>query len=147
MDINRLVVKLVTRAHSAVYRASSGRIGGTLGGAENVLLTTTGRKSGQARTTPLVAVPDGERIVLVASFGGAPKHPDWYFNLSTNPDVMIQRGGERIPMRARTAGEIERAQLWPKVIAAFKGYDNYQKKTDREIPVVICEPVAANQEP
>jgi deazaflavin-dependent oxidoreductase (nitroreductase family) len=140
MDLRRSLQKLFTRTHAALYRASSGRIGGRMGKAEQLLLITTGRKSGQPRTTPLVVIPDGERFLFVASNGGAPRHPDWYFNLTANPEVVIQRGAQRLALRARTATPAERAELWPAVIAVYAGYDNYQKKTEREIPLVICDP-------
>lgn len=139
MDLVRSGQRAFTSFHATIYKATKGKIGGRTFKAENVLLTTTGRKSGKARVTPLVATPDGDRIVLVASNGGAQRHPDWYLNLQANPDVTVQRGATVTKMRAHTASADERAELWRKVTAVYKGYDGYQRKTAREIPVVICE--------
>jgi deazaflavin-dependent oxidoreductase (nitroreductase family) len=111
-----------------------------MGTVEAVLLTTTGRTSGAERTTPLTVVPDGDRLILIASNGGAPKHPDWYLNLSANPRVRIQRGATVRAMRARTAQPHERQALWDRAVAVYSGYAGYQRKTEREIPVVVCEP-------
>ena len=132
--------KAITSLHAQVYRLTKGAVGGRFGKAENILLTTTGRKSGKARTTPLTVTVDGDRLILVASNGGAPKHPDWYLNLTAHPDVTVQRGGRQLHLRARTATPDERPALWAKVVGTYKGYDGYQKKTDREIPLVVCEP-------
>jgi deazaflavin-dependent oxidoreductase (nitroreductase family) len=132
--------KAFTQLHVLVFRGTRGLIGGRMFLVENVLLTTTGRKSGKQRVTPLTATLDGDRVVLVASNGGAPKHPDWYLNLQADPHVTVQRGGSALAMLARTASAEERAELWPRVVATFKGYDGYQKRTEREIPLVICEP-------
>lgn len=115
-------------------------IGGRFGTVENVLLITTGRKSGQRRTTPLTVTVDGDRLVLVASNGGARRHPDWYLNLSADPEVEVQRGRRTRPFRARTATGEERARLWRSVVRTYPGYDGYQRRTKREIPLVICEP-------
>jgi deazaflavin-dependent oxidoreductase (nitroreductase family) len=140
MDLVRTGQRAVTSLHSHVFRLTKGKVGGHFGKAENVLLTTTGRKSGAARTTPLTVTVDGDRLILVASNGGAPKHPDWYLNLTADPDVTVQRGGQLLRFRARTATADERPALWSNVVATYKGYDGYQKKTDREIPLVVCEP-------
>jgi deazaflavin-dependent oxidoreductase (nitroreductase family) len=142
VDLMRTGQKLFTTMHTHAYRLTKGRFGGHFGRAENILLTTTGRTSGKARTTPLTVTVDGDRLILVASNGGARKHPDWYLNLTAHPDVTVQRGGQELRLRARTATASERLVLWPKVVATYKGYDGYQKKTEREIPLVICEPIA-----
>jgi deazaflavin-dependent oxidoreductase (nitroreductase family) len=139
MSFARTVQKAVTRAHTAVYRATGGRIGHRLGPVENVLLTTTGRRTGQARTIPLTTLPDGDRLILVASDGGAARHPAWYLNLSADPEVTVQRGADRMRYRARTADPRERAALWPRVVDLYAGYARYQDRTEREIPLVICE--------
>ena len=141
MTLARTAQKLVTRGHTAIYRLTRGRIGQRLGPVENVLLTTTGRKTGQARTTPLTTLPDGDRLILIASDGGAANHPAWYLNLSADPEVTVQRGAGTRKYRARTADPQERAALWPRVVAMYAGYARYQERTEREIPVVICEPV------
>lgn len=142
MDVLRRAQQVFTGAHVWVFRRTGGRIGGRLGPVENVLLTTTGRTSGRRRTTPLTATTDGERVILVASNGGAPRHPDWYLNLVADPEVEVQRGSKVLAMRARTATPEERERLWPAVVRTFKGYDAYQRRTSREIPLVVCEPRA-----
>jgi deazaflavin-dependent oxidoreductase (nitroreductase family) len=106
-----------------------------------VELHTTGRKSGQRRTVILTApIHDEDRIVVIASKGGDDRHPDWYTNLVAQPDVEITRDGITKPYRARTATAEEKAEMWPTVVRSYKGYAGYQKRTDRDIPVVICEP-------
>jgi deazaflavin-dependent oxidoreductase (nitroreductase family) len=104
-------------------------------------LTTTGRKSGKRRTTMLTSpVQDGESIVLVASYGGDDRHPTWFLNLRDNPQVEITMRGQTRPMRARVASAEEKEELWPRVVSAYRGYGQYQQRTDRDIPLVICEP-------
>ena len=109
-----------------------------------VELTTTGRKSGRPHTVLLTSpVRDGDAIVVVASRGGDDHHPAWFLNLRDNPDVDVAVGSDpKGPMRARVADPDERARLWPQVVAKYKGYGNYQTKTDREIPLVLLEPVS-----
>jgi len=133
--------RLVGAVHRWVSRATGGRVGGLLGGMATLELHTTGRSSGRPRTCMLTApVHDGQRVVLVASKGGGDHHPQWYLNLVAHPDVELVIGGRRLPMRARTASPKEKAELWPEVVAAYAGYAAYQRRTDRDIPVVICEP-------
>jgi len=103
-------------------------------------LTVTGRRSGQPRTVPLLYLRDGERVVFVASKGGMSRHPVWYHNVTAHPEVEVQIGGETRAMRARTASAEEKAALWPKLVAMYPDYDDYQARTERDIPVVICEP-------
>jgi len=134
--------RLAIRLHGAVFRLSGGRIGGRFGHLEQVLLTTTGRTTGEPRTTPLAVTPVGDRLVLIASAGGAPADPGWYRNLVAHPDVVVQRGAQARPMRARTAVGDERAELWAAAVANNAGYAGYQEKTTRQIPVVVCEPRA-----
>ncbi len=142
--MNRRLLTALSRAHVAVYRASSGRIGGRIaGGAPVLLLTTTGRKSGKQRTTPLLYLEDAGRFVVIASVGGAPKHPAWYLNLRDDPSATIAVGRRKLAVSASTASPEERARLWPLAVAIYAGYDEYQAKTDREIPVVTLEPVVA----
>jgi deazaflavin-dependent oxidoreductase (nitroreductase family) len=133
--------KTMQRVHRAVLSLSGGRLAAVAFGMPVVELHTVGRRSGLPRTTMLTApVIDGDRTVLVASRGGDRRHPDWYRNLVANPDAELVVGGERRPVRARTATANEKAELWPRVVAAYRGYDRYQSRTARDIPVVICEP-------
>src|SRR6266545_4738695 len=138
-----LVAKTVTSVHETLYRLSKGRVGGRGYGMPVVILTTTGRKSGQRRTTMLTSpVQDGDTVVLVASYGGDDRHPAWYLNLRKNPDVELTWGSTTKPMRARVASKDEKAELWPRVVAVHKGYGQYQTRTTRDIPLVILEPIA-----
>jgi deazaflavin-dependent oxidoreductase (nitroreductase family) len=135
--------RTMNAVHRAVLRLSGGRALNRLLGMVTIELHTTGRKSGQRRTTMLTAPIYGdERVVLVASKGGDDRHPDWYRNLVAKPEIEITPvGGETRSMRARTATAEEKEQLWPDIVAAYKGYAGYQRGTDRDIPVIICEPV------
>lgn len=124
-----------------VYRLSGGKIGGRfLRGAPVCLLTMTGRKSGRRLTTPLIYLADGPRVVLVASKGGMANNPLWYANLVANPRCEIEIGRERRAMTARTANAEEKQALWPRLVAIYRDYDDYQARTDRDIPVVILDP-------
>jgi deazaflavin-dependent oxidoreductase (nitroreductase family) len=131
----------VVGLHRSVYRLSGGRIMGAFGGMPVIELTTTGAKSGRQRTT-MLTVPlryQGNRVV-VASKGGAPENPSWYHNLIANPQVTVTEKGKSTVLRARSLTPEEREELWPKIVAAYKGYGGYQQKTDRTIPVVVLEP-------
>ena len=149
MGLTSRALHLVTRAHVHVYRLTGGRVGGRLGHLEQVLLTTTGRRSGAQRTVPLAVTPVGPSVVLVASDGGAAKHPAWDLNLSAQPEVVVQRGRRTVPMLARVAVGAEREMLWAAAVENNPGYARYQVRTAREIPVVVCEPAgpAARQGP
>ncbi len=125
----------------ALYEATDGKEGDTLEGKPVIILTTRGRKTGDVRKTPLMRVEHDGRYVVVASLGGAPQHPVWYLNLMADPHVTLQDGAVVTDLRARTATPEERAVWWPRATAAWPPYDEYQKNTDREIPVVILEPV------
>lgn len=132
--------RLVTTAHNAVYRATGGKVGGTIQGSPVLLLDTTGRKTGQKRTTPLLYLPDGANMVIVASKGGAAKHPAWWLNLRANPETRVQVGSRRLAVVAEeTAGE-DRRRLWERLVAMYPGYANYQRRTKREIPVIRLRP-------
>lgn len=140
------VLRFASRLNTAVFRATGGRLGGRFpGGAPVGLLTTTGRKSGRERTLPLVYARDGERVLLVASQAGMPRHPLWYRNLEANPDVSFQIGGDVRRYRARAAGPDELAALWKVVCEVYADFDEYRKRTDREIPLVILEPAASDE--
>jgi F420H(2)-dependent quinone reductase len=135
------LIKAMSRINTWVYRATGGKVGGKfMRGAPVLLLTTKGRKSGAPRVAPLIYLRDGERVVLVASKGGMDHHPLWYRNLVADPAVEVQIGREVRRMRARTANEAERAALWPRLVAVYRDYDDYQARTTRQIPVVIVEP-------
>lgn len=133
--------KAMNLAHRGILRASGGKLLGRPFGMPVVELHTVGRRSGLPRATILAApVVDGERVVLVASKGGDDRDPDWYRNIVANPDVELVIEGRRRRMRARVASPEEKAALWPEVTATYKGYASYQRRTRRDIPVVICEP-------
>ena len=124
-----------------VYRATHGLVGHRFrGGPPMLLLDHAGARSGVKRTTPLVYVRDGTNVVLVASKGGHPHNPSWFHNLRANPDATIQIGSRRLTVRARIADPPGRARLWPKAIEFYPGYEGYQRRTAREIPLVILEP-------
>lgn len=128
--------------HVRRYRETDGEVGHSWReGSTVLLLTTTGRRSGERRTHALIYGVDGESYVLVASRGGAPTHPKWYLNLDADPDVEIQVLGDVLPARARTATGAERERLWRTMTAIWPPYDSYQARTEREIPVVVVEPV------
>ena len=130
--------------HRTMQKLSGGRFGWDVANMPVIELTTTGRKSGRPHTVLLTSpVQDGDATVVVASRGGDPHHPAWFLNLRDNPDVDVAIGREpKRPMRARIADPDERARLWPKVVGRYKGYGDYQTKTDREIPLVLLEPVS-----
>lgn len=126
--------------HVRVYRETGGQQGYHWRGTEILLLNTTGRKSGQERTMPLIHRTDGDRYVVVASKGGAPDHPAWFENLRADPDVTVQVRDQVVPVRAHVAEGEERARLWSLMTEVWPDYDSYQQKTDREIPVVVLQP-------
>jgi deazaflavin-dependent oxidoreductase (nitroreductase family) len=130
---------LFGQEHVRVYRRTGGEHGYRWRGTTILLLTTTGRRSGQERTTPLIHRTDAGSWVVVASKGGAPEHPDWYRNLEARGEATIQVRAETIPVRARTAAGGERARLWRLMTEQWPAYDDYQRKTTREIPVVVFE--------
>ena len=135
------VANQVIRLHTVAYRLSHGVVGHRVpGGPPMLLLDHVGAKSGTRRTTPLVYVRDGENVVLVASKGGHPRHPAWFHNLKANPDTQIQVGSRTIPVRARAATAQERPRLWKRAVEVYSGYEGYQRRTQREIPLVVLEP-------
>jgi deazaflavin-dependent oxidoreductase (nitroreductase family) len=138
---NWSLLSRVADGHTALYRATHGLVGHRFPGSPPMLLLDhVGAKSATKRTSPLVYVRDGEDLVLVASKGGHPKSPAWFFNLKANPDTDVQVGSSRKPVRARVANPTERKRLWPKAVKVWGGYADYQRHTDREIPLVILEP-------
>jgi deazaflavin-dependent oxidoreductase (nitroreductase family) len=132
---------LYGKEHVQRYRETDGAEGHDWNNTTVLLLTTKGRKSGESYTTPLIYQPHGEAYVVVASKGGDPDHPDWYKNMQVNPEVEVQVKGDRFRARARTASGEERQALWRLMTATWPDYDEYTKKTDREIPVVVLEPI------
>lgn len=140
-----LTFKVMNLTHRLVLRATGGRLGWSMPGYRMpvVELTTTGRKSGQPRTTMLTSpYQEGDSIVLVASAGGNDHHPAWYLNITANPEVTVTLGGKPARrMKAETAGPEERARLWPLITKDHANYAGYQRRTPREIPVVVLRPV------
>ena len=133
--------KALNAFHKSVLKISGGRIGASAFGMPVIELRTTGRTSGATRTTMLtVPVVDGDRLVLVASKGGNDRDPDWFLNLVAHPDVEVTINGKRRQLRARVATSDEKTELWPRVVATYKSYASYQRHTNRDIPLVICEP-------
>jgi deazaflavin-dependent oxidoreductase (nitroreductase family) len=133
-------ISLIGDEHVKVYRETNGEQGYLWNGAPILLLTTTGRKSGEPRTSALIFGRDGDDLLLVASQGGAPTHPNWYHNLSANPDVEVQVRGDVFRATARTANDDEKARLWSIMTEVWPNYDAYQERTDRSIPVVVLTP-------
>jgi deazaflavin-dependent oxidoreductase (nitroreductase family) len=131
----------VVRTHIALYRTTGGLIGRRIPGIGRMLLLDhVGAKSGTKRTTPLLYLEDDRNLVIIASKGGHSRNPAWFHNLGANPDTTVQVGSERRDVRARVAGPEERARLWPRAVETYSGYAGYQRRTDREIPLVILEP-------
>ena len=137
----RLFMKLFTRINVFVYRASHGRLMNRAFGSPICLVTMTGRKSGRKITIPLIHIPHGDDVLLIASQAGLDTHPVWYHNISANPDIGITAGGLTRRMRARRASDAEKAGLWPVAVAVYADFEQYQKRTERNIPMLICSPV------
>ncbi len=131
---------LIGPEHVRRYRETDGDVGYLWNGVPTLLLTTTGRKSGQARTNALIFARHGDDYLVVASMGGAPTHPSWYLNLQAQPAAEVQVRGDHIRVSARTATDEEKPELWKIVTGAWPNYDVYQSRTDRIIPVVVLTP-------
>ncbi len=148
-NMNRLAelgFSALLTVHQWLYEHSDGRIGATLGGRPMLLLRTIGRPTHQPRTAALLYVRDGDAYAVIASKGGSPRHPGWLHNLIANPEVEIQVGRERIPVRARVAKGKERSRLWAAADEMNRGlYSEYQSRTRRVIPVVVLEPISAKR--
>jgi len=139
--LGNVLMKIMGAVTNWAYRATGGKIGGKfLRGAPVILVTTVGCKSGKPRTVPLIYLEDGNDLVIVASKGGMPHHPAWYRNLEANPDVEVEIGNERRKMRARRVSDEEKAEFWPRLTRIYRDYDDYQARTDRDIPVVLLSP-------
>ena len=128
-----------TNVQVSLYRLSGGRIAGMFKGVLVLLLTTTGRKTGKKRTKPLLYLMDNDQVVVIASHGGAPTHPIWWRNLQHNPHAEVQIKRTIMQVKAREATPEERERLWPKMVALYPDYENYQKRTTRTIPVVLLQ--------
>ena len=139
------VTNRLAGVHALLYRRTGGRLGARVPGGRGrmLLLDHVGARSGALRTSPLLYLPDGENLVLVASKGGFPKNPAWSHNLRATPETYVQVGGERRRVRARVATPAERARLWDLAVAVWPGYEDYRRRTDREIPLVVLEPAPA----
>jgi deazaflavin-dependent oxidoreductase (nitroreductase family) len=128
----------ITRLNTWAYRASGGRVGGTFDRAPVLLLHHVGRKSGEERVAPLIYMPDGDDLVIVASYGGSPKNPSWFHNVTANPETVIEVGREHRPVLAHVAAPDERERLWPALIKLYPAFSDYQDRTGgREIPLVV----------
>jgi F420H(2)-dependent quinone reductase len=135
------LLRRVMCGHVAIYRATNGLVGHRFPGAPpTLLLDHTGARSGTQRTSPLAYGQDGDDLILVASKGGYPKNPAWFHNLRANPDTSVQLGPRRLQVHAHVADAQERTRLWPKMVALYGGYEGYQARTEREIPLVILSP-------
>jgi deazaflavin-dependent oxidoreductase (nitroreductase family) len=134
-------LKWMSRLHTFVYRRGGGEgLGSTFQNIPVALLTTTGRKSGEPRVSPLYFLRDGDRVIVAASKNGSEKNPMWYLNLKANPKVQVQIKKEALDLQARDATDEERAKYWPQLVQMYPTYTDYQSWTDRQIPIVVCEP-------
>ena len=132
--------RLFFAGHALLYRLSGGALGGSFNGPV-LLLTTTGRKTGQRRTRPLTYLRDGEDLVVMGSNGGKDVHPAWYWNLRHNPAAEVQIGQQRLRVRAQEATPEERSRLWPRMIAQTPAWSTYTEKTARDVPIIILRPI------
>ncbi len=129
--------KHLSTLHRLLYVATRGRVGKRLVNNDMLLLSTTGRHSGKTHTVPLLFLRDGTEFVVVASWGGRDRHPEWYLNLLSQPEALVHLRRHRFSVQASTADGKRRERLWPRVVAAYDGYRTYQGRTSREIPIVI----------
>jgi len=135
------IMRVMSAVTTWAYRASKGKVGGKfLRGAPVCLLTMTGRKSGRRLTLPLIYTPHGDDVLLVASKGGMERHPLWYLNLVAEPEIEIQVGSTTRKMLSRQASDEEKKELWPRLCEVYPDFDDYQRRTERNIPVMICSP-------
>jgi deazaflavin-dependent oxidoreductase (nitroreductase family) len=132
--------KLVTKIQVAVFRSTNGKLMASMRGMPVLLLTTVGRKTRQARTTPLMYIRDGEAYVITASNNGRDRHPAWFYNLQASPQAQIDLPGKRIQVTATIATPAEKEQLWPILVAQAPFFDGYRKKTSRQIPMLLLKP-------
>lgn len=137
LRIGTKLQRFLMDVHILFYRLTGGKLGGKLAGRPMLLLTTIGRKSGQERITPIFYLPDDDRFLLIASNGGAPRHPQWWRNLQAHPQARVQIGRDTLPVMARQADAQERPVLWERITARYPNFAAYQRRTTREIPVVL----------
>jgi deazaflavin-dependent oxidoreductase (nitroreductase family) len=141
VNVTWAVLRRFIVGHTLLYRASRGVVGHHVPGVPPMLLLDhVGAKSGKRRTTPLAYLRDGDDVVIVASKGGHPRHPAWFHNLRAHPDTTVQVGSSRLSVHAHVATAEERSRLWPRVVELYDGFAEYQRRTDREIPLVILSP-------
>ncbi len=138
-EVGRRLQRLFMKVHVSLYRLTGGKVGA---GKSFLILTTTGRKSGVERDTPLFFFPDEGHFIIIASNGGAPKHPTWWLNLQSNPHAKVQVRSRVVPVTARQADAEESKRLWAIIAEKYKNFVGYQKRTEREIPIVILTPDA-----
>jgi deazaflavin-dependent oxidoreductase (nitroreductase family) len=139
--LERALAGPLIEIHRRVYELSGGRVGHHIPGVPPVLLLEhVGRRSGRRRRSPLAYLEDGDDLVVIASRGGSPQHPAWWLNLREMPETTVWLGSERRRVRPSRAGAEERARLWPRILDMYRGYETYQRRTEREIPVVILSP-------
>jgi F420H(2)-dependent quinone reductase len=138
----RAFIRFFTALNVLVYRLSGGRLMNRMEGAPICVVTMTGRRSGRKKSICLMYTPHGRQVLLVASLGGAPRNPVWYYNLKAHPQIDIQVGRLRRTMIAREASAAERSSLWPVVVANYRSFEAYQQRTAREIPLFVCTPEA-----
>ena len=132
---------ILGESHVRIYRETNGETGYWWNGVPTLLMTSTGRKSGESRTIPIIFTPYGDSWVIMASRGGSPTHPAWYLNVSENPNVQVQVKGDIYEAVARTAPTGEREKIWAEAVKTWPRYDLYQSRTERQIPVVVLDPV------
>ena len=134
-------VRIMTGLQTPIYKLTGGRVWGSFSGSDICLVTMTGAKTGKKRTRPVMYVPSGDNVLVIGSLGGAPKSPVWVKNLLANPEVEIQYKSNKRKMRARLADDAEKARLWPTAVKYYPAYADYQARTDRNIPMFVCEPI------
>jgi len=140
--VGRAMQRFFMQGHVSLYRLTGGAVGSGIANRSFLILTTRGRKSGIERDTPLFYFPDGDRFIVIASNGGAPRHPTWWLNLQANPQAKVQVKQKVIPVTAKQADQEEHKRLWSIIEARYQNFVGYQKRTTREIPIVIFTPNA-----
>lgn len=133
-------LKAIGKLNVPLYRVTRGRLAGKVGGSPVLLLSTTGRRSGQRRTAPVLYMRDGERLIVIGSNAGNERAPAWSLNLKANPDAEVELAGRRQSVRARVAEGAERADLWRRINERYRGFDDYDARTQRDIAVFVLEP-------